>query len=85
MSSSKFDKHFICFACRPTKCDLSNRSAECADWSPSEIEDYVNHRCSLESKSKRDSSMPRVSPALVIATQDSEPRSDIDLQDAGGC
>ena len=46
---------------------------------------YVNHRCSLESKSKRDSSMPRVSPALVIATQDSEPRSDIDLQDAGGC
>ena len=85
MSNSKFDKYSICFACRPIKCAISNRCSECTDWSPSEIEDYLKHRCSLESKSKHaktsDSYTPSVSPDLVTAAPDSQPRSDIDLQD----
>ena len=85
MSSSKFDKHSICFVCRPIKCDLSNRSSECVDWSPSEIESCVKHSRSLESQSKcaktTDSSTPSVSPTSVTAAQDSQPRSDVGLQD----
>ena len=85
MSSSKFDKHSICFSCKPIKCDVSNRCSECADWSPSEIEDYLKHRRSLESKSKcaktGDSALPSVSPTLVMSASDSQPRVELDLRE----
>ena len=85
MSSSKFDKHSVCFWCRPIKCDVSNRCSECSSWSPSEIKDYVKHRRSLDSKSKRaksgDTASPSVSPALVTYASDSHARSELDLKE----
>ena len=34
------------------KCDLENRCKECKSWTNDEMEDYIKHRKSLESKSK---------------------------------
>ena len=53
MSSIKFDKHTICYSCRPVKCDISNRCSECKFWPQQEIEDYLRHRKQLESKSRK--------------------------------
>ena len=53
MSGFKYDRHTICLTCRGRKCDLSFRCNECKDWTIQEMEDYVKHRKSLDSKSRK--------------------------------
>ena len=50
MSNLKYDKHTICSACRDIRCDIENRCSECKDWTVSQMEDFIRHRKSLESK-----------------------------------
>ena len=52
ISSIKFDKHNICIDCRGSICDLDNRCKECKTWSLEDMETYVKHRKSLDSKGK---------------------------------
>ena len=53
MSDLKYGHHSICVWCRQSKCDTNSRCKECADWSLQDMEDYLKHRHSLESKNKK--------------------------------
>ena len=64
MSTLKHDKHLICISCRNVKCDLDIRCKECESWSTDVMKDYLRHRKSLESKTKK--------PAKTIEPPQSE-------------
>ena len=72
MSTIRYDRHSICSGCRNVKCDLANRCSECVGWSNDQMEDYVKHRKSLESKSKKKADVinPPVSTAVNSSTKD---------------
>ena len=53
MSSLKYDQHTICTQCRDVLCNLTNRCAECRDWSNDIMNDYLKHKKSLPTKSKK--------------------------------
>ena len=53
ISQYKFDRHTVCISCRPIVCDLNHRCGECNDWSTDEMENYLKHRKSLDSKGKK--------------------------------
>ena len=55
MSALKYDRHTFCVSCRPTKCDIDHRCIECGSWSTDQLEDYLRHHRSLESKCKKKS------------------------------
>ena len=73
MSTLKHDKHLICVSCRNVKCDLDIRCKECESRSTDVMKDYLRHRKSLESKTKK--------PAKTIEQPQSETtKSDVSLE-----
>ena len=77
MSSFKYDKHTICSNCREIKCDLDVRCKECADWSYSDMEDFLKRRRSLESKSKKKSDSLTTSSTVSQAAANSSNIQDV--------
>ena len=69
ISNYKFDKHTVCISCRAIKCDLDHRCDECKDWKKEEMESYLKHRKSLETKSKKKDH----SPALTTPSTSKQP------------
>ena len=69
ISQLKFDRHKVCSNCRSIVCDINQRCDECKDWSTEDMESYLKHRKSLESKSKKKENKPVENPASSTPTQ----------------
>ena len=52
MSTLKYDSHIVCSTCWDIRCDLEYRSQECRSWSDEQMQEYLRHGKSLESKEK---------------------------------
>ena len=72
MSSLKYDRHSFCTKCRPVKCSLDNRCAECISWSEDFMHVFLKHRQTLVAKGKKKPGvagppLPSSAPALTVA------------------
>ena len=63
MSSLTHDKHTVCVSCRDVDCSVAVRCDECREWSTDVMNDYVRHKRSLISKSRK----PKVTTPSVSA------------------
>ena len=53
MSSLKYDLHTLCSQCRYIVCSVTARCNECRAWSNDTMADYLKHKKSLATKSKK--------------------------------
>ena len=53
MSSLPHDKHTVCVSCRDVDCSVAVRCDECREWFTDAMNDYVRHKRSLISKSRK--------------------------------
>ena len=69
MSSRKYDQHTICSQCRDVDCSFTMCCDECCAWSNDAMADYLRHKKSLATKSKKklatSASSSFVSPAVA--------------------
>ena len=67
MSSLKYDLHTVCSQCREVICSVTTRCDECRAWSIDVMTDYLKHKKSLATKSKKKSvtSASIIPPAVV--------------------
>ena len=65
MGSLKYDLHTVCSQCRDVVCSLTTRCEECTDWSSEVMSDYLKHKKSLATKSKK---KPVTSASSVVSS-----------------
>ena len=65
MSSIEYDRHSVCLHCRDVQCSLEVRCSECSSWSLNIMQDYLKHRKTLVSKSKK--KPVSATPSSIIA------------------
>ena len=75
MSSYPYDKHTLYIHCRDVLCPVDLRCRECSSWSTEMMQDYLQHRKSLVSQGKKNSSVatptyssPSVPPSATPPT-----------------
>ena len=70
MSSLTLDKHTICVTCRDVDCSVAVRCNECREWSTELMNEYVRHKRSLISKSRKPKvTTPSASSASVTPSE----------------
>ena len=70
ISSSIHDKHTICVTCRDVDCSVAVRCVECREWSTESMDEYVRHKRSLISKSRKPKvTTPSASSASVTPSE----------------
>ena len=70
MSQQKYDRHSVCISCRSINCDLNQRCDECSSWTSEEMDLYLKHRKTLESKGKKKESKAPTQPQSPKVTVD---------------
>ena len=70
MSSLTHDKHTLCVTCRDVDCSVAVRCDECREWSTELMNEYIRHKRSLISKSRKPKvTTPSASSASVTPSE----------------